>query len=717
MVPGPAGTPPAETGSPQGQAPAKGAFEELVSSGAGAWDYPVSPKGAVSDDYHGTQVADPYRWLEDPSSAQTRAWIASQNALTGSFLRGLPGQDSLRDRLTELLSVERYSVPIVRSGRHFYSYNSGSQEQSQVFVSEGPAEQGRLLIDPNALSEDGTVAIARFTPSPDGKLLAYATSDGGSDWSTWHFMEVDSGELLPDQVTRNKFAALDWIAEGEGVVYARFDAPTKGAELHERNSTNDVCLHILGTPESEDLVLVEAKDDGVWHWPAVTESGKSVVISHQNTATSHNEVEVLSLVGSSRGRGVRLISGFDAIYDFVGNDGQELWFHTDLDAPNGRIVAIDLFESDRERWRELIPEQDVALESATAIGGHLVLSYLNKAHTELRVHRADGSSLRTQGLPGIATVNGVQGTWEDQTAYFSYTSYSTPPEVWSMNVTTGESSVVQRPEMNFERDDFLTEQVTYASKDGTPVSMFLVRKHDTQIDGQLPTLLYGYGGFNVSLTPYFDPKYILWMERGGLLAVPNLRGGGEYGEAWHQAGTKLNKQNVFDDFIAAAEWLMDEGYSSPERLAISGGSNGGLLVGACLSQRPDLFAAALPDVGVMDMLRYQNFTIGWAWARDYGTSADPEEFNALYAYSPLHNLRDGERYPATLVMTGDHDDRVVPAHSYKFAARLQEATAGNAPALIRIETRAGHGAGRSTAMRIDKAVAELAFLQFALGLN
>ncbi|MCL4150470.1 UNVERIFIED_CONTAM: hypothetical protein GTU68_058742 [Idotea baltica] len=472
----------------------------------------------------------------------------------------------------------------------------------------------------------------------------------------------------------------------------------------------------MGTPESEDIVLVEGSDDGLWHGGSVSQSRKSVVVSHSNTTTSHNEVEVLSVVGKGRGRGVRLITGFDASYEFIGNAGEELWFKTDLDAPNGRIIGVNLFESDRERWRELVPERDVAMNRAHVFGGHIVLSYLNKAHTEIRVHKPDGSLLRIQELPGLATVAGLRGSPEEDLVHFSYTSFNTPREVWSMSVASGASSVVHRPELSLDRDAFVTEQVVYPSKDGTEVSMFLVRKRDTEIDGQLPTLLYGYGGFNVSMTPHFSSKYLVWMERGGLVAVPNLRGGGEYGEAWHQAGTKLQKQNVFDDFIAAAEWLIAEGYTTSERMAISGGSNGGLLVGACMIQRPELFGAALPAVGVMDMLRYQNFTIGWAWARDYGTSDDPAEFEALYAYSPLHNLEDGVSYPATLVMTGDHDDRVVPAHSYKFAARLQAASDGTRPALIRIETRAGHGAGKSTEMRIDQTADELAFLEWALGI-
>lgn len=682
-----------------------------------AWAYPTTAKGDVQDDYHGTSVADPYRWLEEPDSPATRRWVDAQNELSSDFLDSLPGQAEIRARLETLMNVERFSLPRVEGGRHFFRYNNGKLGQSQLFVGEGPGDPGRLLLDPNEFSEDGTVSLAAIEPSRDGKLLAYSTSDGGSDWSHWYFMDVESGELLEDEITRNKFNSLEWMDGNTGVVYMRFAETAPGAELHERSGTNEVCLHLMGTPEGQDILLVEAGDVNLWHWPQVTESGRAVVITHHNSATDVDELEVLSLVGGGRGRGVQLITGFDAKFQYVGNDGDEFWVITDLEAPNRKLVAVNLFDSDPERWRELVPEREMALEGAHAVGGSLILTYLHDAHSEVRIHGPEGRLIRTQELPGIATVGGFGGNWEDPVTYFYYTDFNTPTEIWSLDVASGASAVLHRPELDIAPGDFVTEQVFFESKDGTPVPMFLVHKKGMKRDGQQPTYLYGYGGFNISLTPSFSEKNQLWLERGGLLAIPNLRGGGEYGDAWHKAGTLLQKQNVFDDFIAAAEWLVAEKYTCPAKLAIAGGSNGGLLVGACMTQRPELFAAALPSVGVMDMLRYQHFTVGWAWASDYGTSADPDQFAALYAYSPLHNLRDGQEYPATLVLTGDHDDRVVPAHSYKFAARLQEASAGIIPALIRIETRAGHGGGSSIPMRIEQAADELTFIEYALGLQ
>jgi prolyl oligopeptidase len=469
----------------------------------------------------------------------------------------------------------------------------------------------------------------------------------------------------------------------------------------------------MGTPEAQDIVLREASPEGHWLWPSVTNSRRAVVITERDTTAEKDEVHVLSLVGASRGRGLKLVSGFDAQYEYFGNRGEELWFKTDLDAPNRRVIAIDLLHPERERWRELVPERDAALDEASAVGGHILLSYLRDAHSELRVHATDGGLVRTQELPGLGTATGFGGEFDDPETTFVYTSFTTPAEVWSLDVAGGETRLLRRPDVDLDPEDYEVRQVFYHSPDGTRVPMFLVQRRGLERTGDRPTYLYGYGGFNISMTPSYGTQFRVWIERGGLLAIPNLRGGGEYGEAWHRAGTKLQKQNVFDDFIAAAEYLVAEGYTSPAHLAISGGSNGGLLVGACMTQRPELFAASLPAVGVLDMLRYQHFTIGWAWARDYGTSADSAEFAALHAYSPLHNVREGVRYPATLVTTGDHDDRVVPAHSYKFAARLQAAGASDTsnPYLIRIETRAGHGAGKATSALIDESADELAFLE------
>ena len=679
--------------------------------------YPEARAGDTVDVYHGVEVADPFRWLEDTDSAETRAWIEAENAVTESFLAAQPEREALRERLAELWNYERYSLPRRGGASWFFTRNDGLQAQAPLYVSDAPDGAGRLLLDPNTFSADGTTSLADWVPSPDGALLAYSTSKGGSDWRTWRFLDVTTGEELPDVLTRNKFGGLDWMDENVGVVYSRFERPTEGEELLERNGSNDIALHLLGTPEEEDLVLAPTSPEGHFLGAQTTESRRAIVVTRSDWKIRKNEVEVLSLVGSSRGRGPKIIEGFDARYEFLGNDGDRMWFKTDLDAPNGRVLQIDLFEADRERWVEAVPERDVVLEGGSVVGGHLVLEYLRDAHSEVRVHGLDGALVRTQELPGLGSVSGLGGRNDDTVTAFYYTSFTTPTEVWELEVATGSMRRLRHPNLGIDPADFTVRQEFCTSPDGTRVPMFVVHRAGLELDGTNPTLLYGYGGFDISLTPSFGVQNLVWLEQGGVYVMANLRGGGEYGKEWHEAGTKLRKQNVFDDFIACAEWLIESGYTRSDRLAIAGGSNGGLLVGACMTQRPDLFGACVPAVGVMDMLRYQSFTIGWAWAGDYGTSEDPEEFAALHAYSPLHNLQDGVAYPATMVMTGDHDDRVVPGHSFKFAARLQAAQGGPEPVLIRIETRAGHGAGKSTQMRIEEAADELTFLRAALGVD
>lgn len=679
--------------------------------------YPEARASDTVDVYHGVEVTDPYRWLEDTDSAETRAWIEAENALTEEFLAAQPGREALRARLAELWDYERYSLPRRGGSSWFFTRNDGLQAQAPLYIADAPDAEGRLLLDPNTFSADGTTSLADWVPSPDGALLAYATSEGGSDWRTWRFLDVATGEELPDVLTRNKFGGLDWMDENAGVVYSRFERPTEGEELLERNASNDIVLHLFGTSEEEDPVLVPTSPEGHFLGAVTTESRRAIVVTRSDWNIRKNEVEVLSLVGRSRGRGLKMIEGFDARYEFLGNDGDRMWFKTDLDAPNGRVIEIDLLEAERERWVEVVPERDVVLEGGSVVGGHLVLEYLRDAHSEVRVHGPGGELVRTQELPGLGSVSGLGGRNDDPRTTFYYTSFTTPTEVWELEVATGRTRRLRHPDLGVDPADFVVRQEFCTSPDGTRVPMFVVHRAGLELDGTNPTLLYGYGGFDISLTPSFGVQNLVWLEQGGVYVMANLRGGGEYGKNWYEAGTKLRKQNVFDDFIACAEWLIESGYTRSERLAIAGGSNGGLLVGACMTQRPDLFGACVPAVGVMDMLRYQNFTIGWAWAGDYGTSEDPEEFAALHAYSPLHNLEDGTAYPATMVMTGDHDDRVVPGHSFKFAARLQAAQGGPEPVLIRIETRAGHGAGKSTQMRIEEAADELTFLRAALGVD
>ena len=676
---------------------------------------PSYPEARVSeqvDVYHGTEVADPYRWLEgDPDDPEIHAWIEAENALTRGFLDRIPEREAIRARLAELWNTERVSTPEKHGARIFYSRNDGLQNQAVLYVVDSPGASPRVLLDPNGLSADGTIALMDAVPSPDGHLLAYGLSDGGSDWRTWHFLDVETGGKLDDVIHGNKFGGLEWTGGAAGAIYTRFPTPAEGDELRERNTPASVCWHRMGTSQDEDVVLrPPPADEGVSQWSAVTNSGRAVLVIHEQASTDNQEIEVVSLVGEGLGRGIKLCEGFDAQYDYIGNDSETFWFRTNLDAPRWRVVAIDLARPARGNWREIVPEGEETMQGADLIGGRLVASYLKDATSEVRVFQADGTFVRRVDLPGIGTTRGFQGESGDPVTFYSFTNQVTPPVTYRYDVATGKSVVFHEAKLRFRPADFEVHQVFYASKDGTRIPMFLSYRKGLKRNGKQPVYLYGYGGFNISITPSYYVDNLVWMELGGIVAIPNLRGGSEYGEAWHKAGTKLQKQNVFDDFIAAAEWLIDNDYTSSDKLAIAGGSNGGLLVGACMTQRPELFGAALPAVGVMDMLRFHRFTIGWAWVGDYGSADDSAEFAALLAYSPLHNLHDGTAYPATMVTTADRDDRVVPAHSFKFAARLQAAHAGDAPVLIRIGTRAGHGAGKPTAMRIEEAADRLAFL-------
>jgi prolyl oligopeptidase len=684
--------------------------------------YPPALRAEVVDEYHGEQVADPYRWLEEPDTSATRAWIAAQNELAEAYLAEIPARARIRARMTELWDHERYELPVQEGGRVFFRRNDGLQNQSLLFVVDAPGANPRVLLDPNGLSEDGTIALAAFAPSSDGQRLAYALSDGGSDWRTWRVRAVDTGADLADEVV-SKFGGVAWAADGTGFFYARYDVPPPGTELSARNAPPDVCFHRLGTPASADSVVARRPaQPGRSQSFSLSEDGTVLFQSVLDVASRKNELYRIALASADGGwRAARepeaLVQGFDARTFPIGDDGATLWAQTDLDAPRGRIVAINPLTPAREHWRELVPEATEAIEGADEVGGKLVVQYLRDARSLVRVFDRTGAELLEVELPGLGTTAGFTGDREDADTFFSFTSYTTPTEIWRLDLASGKSELWRRSALRFEPSDYETEQVFYPSPDGTRVPMFLTRKRGLAPDGRVPTYLYGYGGFGVSITPTFSVPNLVWLELGGLLAVANLRGGGEYGEAWHEAGTKLAKQNVFDDFIAAAEWLNASSWTCPERLAIGGRSNGGLLVGACLTQRPELFGAALPAVGVLDMLRYHTFTIGWAWAGDYGTADDPAQFRALRAYSPLHNVRAGTRYPPTLVTTAERDDRVVPAHSFKFAAALQAAQASPEPILIRIETRAGHGSGKPTAMQIEEASDLWAFLVRELGIE
>jgi len=689
-------------------------------------DYPPARRGDQVDHYHGVAVADPYRWLEDPDSAETRAWIEAENALTERFLAEIPERERIRARLTELWDHERRSVPVERGGRLFFDRNDGLQPQPVLHVVDRAGAAPRPLIDPNALPGDGTISLANWTPSPDGRLVAYALSDGGSDWRTWRVRDVETGADLPDTITRNKFGGLEWDAESAGFYYARYERPAPGEELRVRNAPAEICHHRLGTSESADVVLVERPPEGFTRGFEMSEDRRSLFLSTREVASRNNDLAVLPLAapGVAAGEPRPIVRGFGARTSVVGDDGSTAWLLTNDGAPRWRIVAVDLGAAAAPAGptglgdaRTIVPEGEEPIESARSAGGKLFVTTLRHAVSVVRVFEPDGTLRDTIALTGIGSARGFGGEADDTHVHYAFTSFARPSEVHRYDIAKKQSERWFAPEVPFDPGEYRTEQVFYESKDGTRVPMFLTYRAGTRKDGDRPVVLYGYGGFGSAQTPSFRAQNLLWLELGGVLAVPGLRGGDEYGEEWHAAGTKERKQNVFDDAIAAAEWLIENDWTRPERLAISGRSNGGLLVGACLTQRPDLFGAALPAVGVLDMLRYHEFTIGWAWAGDYGTAEDESEFHALHAYSPLHSLVPGRKYPATLITTAERDDRVVPAHSFKFAAALQAAQGGTQPALIRVETRAGHGAGRPTAMEIEEEGDKIAFLLRVLGVG
>ncbi|MBK7702791.1 MAG: S9 family peptidase [bacterium] len=680
--------------------------------------YPAAAKVDVVDDYHGTQVADPYRWLEDVDSEQTRAWVAAQNELTYGYLAKLPARERIKQRLTELWDYPKYGAPFKEGGRYFFSKNTGLQNQSVFYVQESLDAEPRVLLDPNTLSEDGTVSLAGMSIARDGKKMAWATSVSGSDWQTWYVRDIDTGQDLTDKVEWSKFSGASWDEKGEGFYYSRYDAPAEGEDLTGTNFFQKLYYHKLGTPQAQDVLVYERPDHQDWGIGGeVTESGDYLIISIWKGTSPQNLLFYKNLRDPSS-KIVELLGEFEAEYGFVEHDGGVFYLTTDLDAPRKRLVAVDTANPAKDAWFELIPQKDITLQGVGMINGdEFVAEYMKDAHSVVYRFDHHGSPLGEVALPGLGSAGGFGGHRADTESFYTFTSFLYPPTIFKYDFKTGVSTVFREPEIDVDLSAYATEQVFYASKDGTKVPMFLVHRKDIKLDGKNPTLLYGYGGFNASMTPYFSISRLQWVEMGGVFAMANLRGGGEYGEDWHQGGMLKNKQNVFDDFIAAAEWLIAEKYTSAAHLACQGGSNGGTLVGAVINQRPELFGAALPAVGVMDMLRFHKFTIGWAWTSDYGSSEDPEMFPVLRAYSPYHNLKDGTCYPATLVTTADHDDRVVPGHSFKYAARIQEAQGCDKPVLIRIETKAGHGGGKPTAKIIEEVADEWAFLAYHLGMQ
>lgn len=688
-----------------------------IASAGDKMSYPGSKKIDHVDELHGVKVPDPYRWLEDDvrESKDVAAWVEAENKVTFAYLESIPQRDAIKKRMTELWNYEKYSAPFKAGRRYFFLKNDGLQNQSVLYKLDTLDSTPSVLIDPNSWSKDGTVALGTTFFSDDGHYVAYSVAEAGSDWNTWRIMDVDSGKLLDDELKWSKFSNAAWTADNRGFFYGRYDEPPAGAAFQKTNLNQKVYYHRVGTPQSQDVLVYKRPDEPSWGFGLkVTEDGRYLILTVWKGTNDKYRILYKDL-DEPLGLPIDLVEHFDDEYTFVGNDGTVFYFVTDKDAPRKRIVAIDT-QAPKDT-REVIPQGADTLVAADVIGNQFVLTYLKDAKTQVKLHAMDGRPIREVQFPGIGTASGFAGKRTDTETFYSFASFATPPSNFRYDLLTGESKLLRRAAVKFNPDDYEVKQVFYSSKDGTKVPMFIAHKKGLKLDGTNPTLLYGYGGFAIALTPTFSVSRIAWMEMGGVYAVPNLRGGGEYGEEWHKAGTKLKKQNVFDDFIAAAQWLIDNKYTRPDKLAIQGGSNGGLLVGACMTQRPDLYGACLPAVGVMDMLRFHKFTAGRFWVDDYGSADIAEEFPALLAYSPYHSLKPGTKYPPTLVTTADTDDRVVPGHSFKFAARLQECQTGDAPVLIRVETRAGHGAGKPTAKIIEEAADQWAFLVKSLGMK
>jgi prolyl oligopeptidase len=681
--------------------------------------YPPSRQGDDSDEHHGEHVPDPYRWLEDTTDEETRAWAKAQNELTEAVLAAIGTRVAIRTRLVEKWNFPRFGVPLERGGRWFQARNTGLQNQPVLYVMDSPEDEGRELLDPNVLSGEGTVAVSATSVSPDGSKLAYATSSSGSDWMTWHVRDVASGEDLDDCLHWSKSLAAEWAEDSSGFYYSAMPPPLPGREYLDQSSGKRIFFHRTGTPQEEDELVFEPEDAGLWPDIDVSSDGRYLVLYLSRGIGPEIEIRVLELARSEEGFRVLVPAG-DSKAVVVANDGDEFFVLTDEGAPRGRIVAASLERAGTTAWREVVPTGADTLLEVHHFGGRLVCHHLQDACSLLRVFELDGTFVRDIPLPEMSTLSGsqiehemIEGTSESDIVHFEVESFTESASLWRHDLGSGSTTLVRAATSALPRDEFVTERVFVPSPDGTLVPLFLTRSRNTRPDGEIPVLLYGYGGVGIPITPAHSVPWTVFVERGGMLAVASLRGGGEYGRAWHEAGRRANKQNVFDDFCACARWLASSGWSRPGRIAINGGSNGGLLVGASMTQHPELFGAVVVDVGVLDMLRFDRFTIGWAWRTEYGDPEDPEQYRWLRSYSPLHNLRPG-RYPATLVTTGDHDDRVVPGHSFKFTAALQAAQLGERPVLLRVESAAGHGAGKPTSKAIDAATDFLSFLDAAL---
>lgn len=663
--------------------------------------YPPAKKDTVIDDYHGTKVEDPYRWLEEPDSEDTVKWVDQENELSSSFINGNPDREKIKERLTELWNYPKYSVPSKKGDRYFFYKNDGLQNQYVLYMQETLESEPVLILNPNEFSEDGTIALTRVNYSKDGTLMAYGLSEGGSDWHEIKIREIDTGKEYDEVIKWSRGGGVSWKHDNSGFYYSRYPEPGTVAEEDETKYSK-VYWHKLGTPQSEDILIYERPDDkDLSFYPSITDDGEYLILyvyrgTDENNGIYYRPVE-------SDGDFIKLMEAGEASYDFIDNIGTIFYFNADLNAPKGKIIALDINKPERENWIEILPEQEDPMAYVVMINNQFMVDYLHNAYDQIKLYNLYGKYLRDIELPGIGTIGSISGEREDHEMFYTYTSYLYPSCIFHYDFRTGETTLFHGSEVNFDPSGYETKQVFYTSKDGTVIPMFITHKKGIEMNGDNPTILYGYGGFSYSLTPYFSISNLVWMEQGGVYAVANIRGGAEYGEEWHEAGMLDKKQNVFDDFIAAGEWLIQNKYTSKEKLAINGASNGGLLVAACMVQRPDLFGAVICEVPLTDMLRYHKFTVGHFWIPEYGNAEEsPEEFKTLYAYSPLHNVKEGVVYPPALIMTADHDDRVVASHAKKFVATLQEKDGGNNPILLRVETKAGHGGGKPTTKVIDE---------------
>jgi prolyl oligopeptidase len=678
--------------------------------------YPFSQRDTtVSENYFGTTVKDPYRWLEDDQSEATKDWVRKQNIVTNGYLSQIPFRDKILNRLSAIWNFEKFSTPFQRANRYYYFKNDGLQNQSVLYMQENFNSLPLMILDPNRFSKDGTASLQEFSFSKDGRYLAYAVSEGGSDWRTIKVKDLLTSELLRDEVKFAKFTAIQWL--GNGFFYSRYPEPKPGDERKAANKNSTIFFHTLGDSQEKDQLIHEDPDHPDYYFHAGTTEDEQFVYLVSSQSTSGN---TLAIKNVSKGENTfrQIVTSFENDFSMIDNIGDDVFLLTNHQAPNGRLVRINDQHLSEKDWTNFIPEDSAdVLSMVTFCGDKIICNYLHNASSALRVFDRNGHLIKELVLPEIGTVGAVEGRKSDTLAFFSFQSFLRPNTIYVLDINTLSFQVFKSPKIDFNADAFITEQVWYPSKDGTPIPMFISRKKNIAYDGSNPTLLYGYGGFNISLTPSFSASKAVLLESNGIFAVANIRGGGEFGEKWHKGGMVLQKQNAFDDFIAAAEFLMEKKYTAPDRLAIEGGSNGGLLVGACMTQRPDLFGVCFPRVGVLDMLRYHKFTIGYAWAVDYGRSdANETEFKYLYRYSPLHNIKKCA-YPSTMITTADHDDRVVPAHSFKFAATLQEHQQGDHPTIIRIDTSAGHGAGKPTNKLLEEAADMLGFMLYQMKVN